>query len=592
MSFARPDLLVLALLLPAVVAACVAAYARRRRRVAESIGDAALLRRIGAGELWRFPLRRLLLVGLAAASLGVAAAGPRWGSRIELAETQSLNMVLALDVSRSMLAEDVAPNRLEAMRIFARRLTRELQGDRIGLVAFSGRAYVLTPMTIDGSALDLYLDALDPEIVSQGGSALSAAIAQATDLVRAREQVGGDRVVVLVSDGEALEEVTAVRAAADRARRAGVTIHTVGVGTTTGSTVPQRDPLNDGFGGVTRDEHGEVVISRLDEAMLTDIARRSGGRYFRMDGLGGAGRVIAELGGMQREATQQQRVTQPDRFALFVALALLLLALDAALALPGRARWPMALLRPRSGWLTRPLARRAATLALLLVVTGFGVGDVERGNRHYRAGRYAEAVEAYESALRAGRATPELHYNLGTALLRLGRESEADAHFARALQSVEPDLRQRTYYNLGTRHLEAGRAAADGTRQLDAAVEAYRDALRLDPSDLDAKWNLELALRERERQEQQQPPQQNEPDPEAEPEDDDDGEDPGQGDGAGGGAAGQGGAGRDDRTGLAPGELTQEEADRILNAADQDELQVARERLRKGQRRTPVLRDW
>jgi Ca-activated chloride channel homolog len=590
MSFARPDLLVLALVLPALVAFLVFAYARRRRRVAEALGDAALLQRLGAGEMRRFPLRRLLLLAGAAAALGMAAAGPRWGTRIETAQTQSLDMVLALDVSRSMLVEDVAPNRLDAMRIFIRRLTQELRGDRIGLVAFAGRAYVLTPMTVDGSALDLYIDALDPEIVSQGGSAISAAIVQATDLVRAREQAGGERVVVLISDGEALEETAPIRGAAERARRSGVVIHTIGIGTPSGGTVPARDAAGGARGGVTRDEFGEVVISRLDEALLRDIASRAGGRYFHLDGLGAASRVISELRGMQRDATSEQRVVQPDRHALFIALALFLLLLDGLLAGPVPAAWPTFRRRPRSGWLSRPLSGRAAVLLLVLATTGFAIGDIERGNRHYRAGRYADAVVAYQAALQRGNTTPELHYNLGTALLRLGRHEEAEQHFAGALQSVEPELRQRTYYNLGNRYLEVGRQSDAGAPLLDAAAEAYRNALRLDPADRDAKWNLELALQERERQAQQQPDDP-EPDPSAEPEQQD-GDDAGPGEGQGAGGAGGGGSGSADRTGAAPGELTQAEADRILNAADQDELDVARERLRKGQRRTPVLRDW
>jgi Ca-activated chloride channel homolog len=589
MSFARPDLLFLAVLLPALVAVAVLGYARRRRRVAAALGDAALVNRIGGGELTRFPLARMLCVAGAAASLGIAAAGPRWGVREVVDELSSMNLVLALDVSRSMLVEDVAPNRLEAMRIFVRRLARDLQGDRIGLVAFAGRAYVLTPMTIDRSAIDLYIDALDPGIVSQGGSGLSSAIVQATDLARAREESGGTRVVVLLSDGEATEEEAAIRTAADRARRAGVIVHTVGIGTAMGGTVPREDPLT-GMTQPVRDETGAIHVSRLDEALLRDVARRTGGRYFHLAGLGAASGVIAELGGVQRQTETQQRVVQADRYAVFIALALLLLALDALLAVDRSARWPFQLRRPASGWLSRPLGRSAALLLLCLTVTGFGIGDLQRGNRHYRAGRYAEAVEAYQAALRSGRESPELHYNLGTSLLRLGRAEEAEHHLRTALGTVEPALRQRASYNLGNRFLEAGRANPDGVPLLEAAAEAYRDALRLDPSDIDAKWNLELALRERDRQQQQQ--QQRQQDQDSESEEDPSG-DPQQGGGQqGGGGAGAGSQGRGDRTGGDPGQLSREEADRILGAADQDELQVARERLRMGQRRTPVLRDW
>jgi Ca-activated chloride channel homolog len=584
MSFARPELLVLAAALPALVLLLIAGYAARRRRAAGELGDAALLGRLGAPGLLGFPARRALLLGGAAMLLGIAAAGPSWGVREVETRTDALNMVLVLDVSRSMLVEDVAPSRLETMRIFLRRLTRELQGDRIGIVVFAGRAYVLSPMTTDAGALNLYIDALDPELVSQGGSALSAGIAQGTDLVRARDDLAGDRVLLVVADGEALEEEAAVRQAADRARRAGVTVHTVGVGTLSGGLVPDHDPQTGEQIGYKRWQ-GEHVVSRLDEELLRDIARRSGGSYFHLPGVGAAGRIISELREMQRARALERRVERVERYAIFAFLALLLIVMDALLARRAAA--------PPGRRAAAPVAApaRAALLALLVAaVTGFGIGDVERGNRHYRDGRYAEAVEAYEAALRRGRTSPELHYNLGTALLALGRHADAEAHLQRALESVEPDLRQRTYYNLGNRFLEAARAnEGDATRLLDAAAEAYRHALRLDPRDIDAKWNLELTEREREQQPPQPDPQR--PDPMDSQDADDDDPRPGEaplGDGAGG----QGGAGGHEHGPAGDGELSREEAERILNAAEQDELQVTRERLRKGQRRTPVARDW
>jgi Ca-activated chloride channel homolog len=578
MSFGRPDLLLLAFVMPALIGLLIAAYTARRRRAAAALGEASLLARLGAPELARFPLRRTVLLAAAAAALGLAAAGPRWGLREVETRTQALNLVLVLDVSRSMLVEDVTPNRLETMRIFVRRLIRDLHGDRIGMVVFAGRAYVLSPLTHDASALELYIDALDPEIVSQGGSALSAGIAHGTDLVRARDELAGDRVVLVISDGEALEEGTAVRQAADRARRAGVVVHTLGIGTPTGGYVPDHDPRTGEQVGFKRWQ-GELVVSRLDEGLLRDLADRGGGRYFHLTGIGAASSVIAEIRGMQRVGTSYTRVERADRYALFAALALLLLALDAALA--------RGLATPRPAALAS--ARLALLVMLLPLVTGFAIGDLERGNRHYRAGRYVEAIEAYENALRRGKASPELHYNLGTALLALGRHAEAEAQFVRALESVEPALRQRAYYNLGNRFLGAGRAGGDeAARLLDAAAEAYRHALRLDPSDVDAKWNLELTQRERERQ--PDPPQPQPSDPSQQQPDDQD-QQPQDGGAATGGAGGQTGD-RGERAGATDGRLSPEEAERILSAAEQDELQVTRERLRMGQRRTPVARDW
>jgi len=166
-SFDHPELLWFVVGLPAAVSLGVWAWTRRRRRAARVLGSSELLARLGAGDLSRFPATRTALLVVAAGAIGMAAAGPRWGLESVEERTSSADLVLALDVSKSMLARDVAPNRLERERVFARRLLRELPTDRIGLVAFAGRAYVLAPLTVDHGALQLYLDALDPEIAAQ-----------------------------------------------------------------------------------------------------------------------------------------------------------------------------------------------------------------------------------------------------------------------------------------------------------------------------------------------------------------------------------------------------------------------------------------
>ncbi len=574
MSFARPDLLPILPVLVIAALLAVFAYARRRRAVASSLAEAGLLKRIGGRGLLHFPTRRALLVVGAAACLGLAFAGPRWGMRVVEGRSHSLDLVLALDVSKSMWARDVAPDRLERERIFARRVLRGLPGDRLGLVVFAGRAYVLSPLTIDKSALELYLDALDPGVVSQGGSSLSAAIVQAVDLARGSFDTGADRAVVVITDGEALDDRDAVLDAAQRAASAGIAVYTVGVGTTEGARVPERNPVTGEDESFKRDPQGGLVVSRLDEELLREVADRTGGTYVRATDAGAADRLLDRLRVLQRaEVAPGRRLEAVDRTAWFLFIALLCLAADVVLA---------------SGAWRRPRRVPAvAAVAAVVLFTGFGVGDVERGNRLYREGRYAEAVEAYEEALRDGDDSPVLRYNLGTALLRLGRRSEAEPHLRAALQGTQALLRQHASYNLGNRWLDEGRASPEALQALNAAVEAYKEALRLDPADADAKWNLELALRAQQQamqspQSQPQEGQGGEGDPEEEEE---------RGGGgppsAGGGSASSNGQANEER---AP--MSQAEADRILSAIEQDERDLARERLQKGQRRTPVRRDW
>lgn len=602
MSFDRPDLLWLALALPAIATVLLLVYARRRRRVAHALADTPLLERLGGGGLAAFPWRRLLLIVPAAAALGFAALGPRWGAREQETESRSANVVLAMDISKSMLAPDVSPDRLERARLLARRIVREMRTDRLGLVVFAGRAYVLSPLTTDHGALDLYLDALDPQIVSQGGSSLAAALAQAADLARGRVETGGDRAVVLVSDGEALEEEDAVRSAAERAARAGVRVFTVGVGTARGSPIPDYD-AEGRRQGYKRDEDGRVVISRLGEELLRDVARTTNGDYFDLSEAGAAGALIRELRTLEQSTSETaQRATQREQYAWFVALALVLLALDGWLV--RRAVRPVSATSdltseepeavPARGTRRRVrFARTAAALVLLVSMTGFGIGDAERGNRLYREGRYEEAVAAYQEALADGGGSAELHYNLGTALLALKRYAEAERHLQLALQEVDPALRERAYYNLGNRFLEAARAGTDPqaqAQQYEAAVEAYKHALRLAPDDADAKWNLELAQREREEQEQQPRPQD-----EPQEQDDQNRQDEQQAreqEGQAAPAQGQTGQGTQSGSRFEQQPMTRAQAEQILAAVEQDERDLTRDKLRKGQRRTPVARDW
>lgn len=330
-SFARPDLIWLVAALPAVVGLGLWLFLRRRRRVLALLGERDLLLRLGLSDE-RFPLARAALLLGAAASIGLAAAGPRWGIRSEEVRSRSAQVALVLDISRSMLVRDVTPDRLERQRLLTRRLVRGLEGDRIGLVAFAGRAHVLSPLTVDHSALHLYLDAIDPGIASQGGSSFSSALRQAAGLLTTQPEAAGARVIILTSDGEPTEDAESIYAAARRAAEQGIVIHTVGIGTPAGGPVPAFHPETGELVGYAQDNAGRVHISRLHEDVLRRVASIGGGMYVTLEDAGATGRLLSAVGRVERGATAARgRAVPRERYAWFVLIAVVLVGAEAVI---------------------------------------------------------------------------------------------------------------------------------------------------------------------------------------------------------------------------------------------------------------------
>jgi len=263
----------------ASIITALAMFVRRRRLAARALGDAPILLALLGSDLQAIPWRRLSLVAAAALALALALADPRL---LGAAPPRGGSVVFLLDLSGSMLVHDTGGPRLELQRTVARELIERLPGEPVGIVAFSGRAFTLTPPTRDRGSLEMYLSALDPNIVTQSGSALGAAIRQGMGLLGggAADSRG---TLVLFSDGDETEDGDAALEAAGLARRAGATVHVVGVGTPEGGAVPALDLSTGQASGLLRDAGGDPVTSALDEALLQSIADRAGGRYFRAD---------------------------------------------------------------------------------------------------------------------------------------------------------------------------------------------------------------------------------------------------------------------------------------------------------------------
>ena len=325
--FGAEELLFALLALP-VIAVFLVWGARRSQQALERFGDLSLVQRLSS-EVNRSGRRakRVLLV-CAVGFLIFALSRPQFGTRVETVRRQGLDIVVAMDISRSMLAEDIAPNRLAKAKFAVSDLIRRLDGDRIGLVAFAGEAFVQSPLTVDYSAALLFLNAMEPSIVSVQGTNLAAALERSLDAFDpANEQ---DRILIVITDGE--DHEGSLEESIERAREVGVRIFAVGMGTPQGVPIPGTD------GGFMRDEDGTVVTSRLDEATLRSLAETTGGTYYRATARGSElDELSRELAGQQGQELDARQVTlYEEQFQLFVGLALVLLLVE--MLIPDRRR--------------------------------------------------------------------------------------------------------------------------------------------------------------------------------------------------------------------------------------------------------------
>ncbi len=477
-------------LLVLAMAAGLWAITRWRRR-AQDVFAGPQAQRWPAAHYWP---RYALLLG-AALLIVFASARPQWGRKQYVREQQGIDLVIALDISQSMSATDVSPNRLAVAQQNLTTLVDAERGSRIGLVFFAGSAILRSPLTKDTQAMDQLILRADQEAgLTRVGSDLGAALDQA-GLILATSQESG-RAVLLVSDGEDFAGTFADKAAA--LRQKGIAVFTAGVGTPQGSTLVDLDPTT-GTKTQKVDASGAPIVTHLDEDSLRTIADAGGGSYVRLSGNSDSLLALRnDLAALDQTPLGADRYTVPvERFQPFAIAAFVLLLLS----------WFVPSRLPRLAFSRLRRARPHAGLALILVALlagACGSSDSlrqknEAANQMYDAGNYQGALDAYQELLAQRPDVDQLSYNAGNALDRLGAYDRAVTETQRALPPSDTALGDATYYALGNHLLALGR--------LEDAYNAYRSALLLDPSDADAKYNLEITLALL--NSQQQPPNDN-----------------------------------------------------------------------------------
>jgi len=444
-------------------------------------------------------IKRVILV-LAVAAIFVALARPQMGFQWKEVKRKGIDILIAVDTSKSMLAEDVKPNRLERSKFGIMDFVSKLEGDRVGLLPFAGTAFLMCPLTLDYDAFRNSLEALDTEIIPQGGTDLASAIDEAE---AAFQNDANHKILVLVTDGEDLEGEAL--SAATEAKKRGLTIYTVGVGTPSGELIPLMSGGKNG--AFVKDEKGQPVKSRLDETMLQKIAETSGGRYEPLgqqaEGLEAIYREKLSLVPKQDLAERMQRVPI-ERFQWPLMLALILLLAEFAISDRKRNRKNFPAIKtayrriPKAGR-TAGATSLAVLVLLVLVLLGYRGAHASPGSAEaaYKAGNFDLAVEGYRSEAEEAPEDPQLQFNLGTAAYKGKQYPEALKSFERSLNVQDINLQNQSYYNMGNTLYRQGEGAEkqkpqETIKNWQASIQAYENALKLKPEDQDAKFNRDF----------------------------------------------------------------------------------------------------
>ncbi|MGV3625518.1 MAG: VWA domain-containing protein, partial [Archangium sp.] len=453
---------------------------RRGTRVKKAIPE-RLAPMLAPGVSLLLPTLQSSSYTMALIFFALALAQPQCGEKAEVAKRRGIDVVVAIDASKSMYARDVTPSRLERAKLELTTLLDTLKGDRVGIVAFAGDAFIQCPLTSDYAAAKLFLRAVDPEQMPQGGSNIGAALELSRQVLENADRGAKDRVVVLLSDGEDL--TGDVKEGIEGLKEFGARVLAIGIGSDAGETIPILNKAGDVV-GYKKDASGNTVITRLDRAGLIAISSATGGEFFyqpRGVAMAEVVKVIDSLQKSELESRVTMKYGESYQPFLFIGLAFLVL-----------------------GFLIVPSWRRikkAASAGVVLVAL-FAAGDanaagllernhpeIEAGTEAYEANKFDEALLHYDNALKDKPGDARVQYNRGLTLHKLGRNDDAKAAFLAAMElDRSGELASKIHYNLGNV------AASTGDKK--EAIRQYRQALRKDPSDELARHNLEVMMRD------------------------------------------------------------------------------------------------
>ena len=458
---------------------------RQQKKRLRQFGDPDLVKEL-MPDVSRFrPLVKFCLLLMALSLLIVMLARPQFGTKISHEKRIGIETIIAMDISNSMLAEDVTPSRLDRAKMMVENLVDNFTNDKIGLIVFAGDAFIQLPITSDYVSAKMFLSSIDPSMMATQGTDIATAISMASRSFTQEEGIG--KAIIVITDGEDHEggALEAAKEAKDRDHR----VYVLGVGSPKGAPIPI------GNGDFMKDNTGQTVMTGLNEEMCRQIAQAGGGAYIHVENNSSAQEKLdEELDKLAKKETETTIYSDYDeQFQAVGIIALLLLIIEACL---------MEVKNPLLRNVSLFKRKKVATLLLLLLVAGAATAQsdrqlVHKGNKQYRAGNYADAEVLYRKAIEKNNRNPQAVYNLGLALMKQQKDSAAVQQFMDAGKlETNPLRRALSYHNAGV--------ICQGKKMYGEAIDVYKEALRNNPADDETRYNLALCKRQQKQQQQNQ----------------------------------------------------------------------------------------
>ncbi len=468
-------------------------YRNQKKRL-KKFGDPQLLKELMPNVSRFRPAVKFWLLEGALALLFIVLARPQMGTRISHEKRTGIETIIAMDISNSMRAQDVEPSRLDRAKMMVENLVDNFTNDKIGLIVFAGDAFVQLPITSDYVSAKMFLSNIDPSMMQNQGTDIAAAVEMATHSFTQQENIG--KAIIVITDGE--DHEGGALEAAKAARERGMRVYVLGVGSTKGAPVPVP-----GTGDYMRDNSGNTVMTALNEQMCSEVAQAGGGAYIHVENNSSAQRQLdEELDKLEKNETESTIYSDYDeQFQAVGIIALLLLIIEIVLL---ECKNP--LLKNLSLFKRKESSKGMFAALLVVLLSSFLLPQevaaqsdrqlVRKGNRLFQKRDYEHAEVSYSKALEKNDKNAQARYNLGTTLLAQQKDSSALAELQQAAKLEKVPLRKsQAYHNMGV--------LLQKNKQYGEAIEAYKQALRMNPHDDESRYNLVLCQHQKQKQDQQ-----------------------------------------------------------------------------------------